>query len=44
MIDLSCSFMGRGVVNKPLKDLAEFYKDIQSTFIWDPLLVVAYHV
>ena len=33
--------MGRGVVNKPLKDLAEFYKDIESTFIWDHLLVVS---
>lgn len=35
------SFMGRGVVERPLKELGEFYKDIQSTFLWDHLLVVS---
>lgn len=38
---LCCSFMGRGVVDSPLKEVAEFYKDIQSTFLWDHLLVVS---
>lgn len=33
--------MGRGVVDGPLKEVAEFYKDIQSTFLWDHLLVVS---
>ena len=33
--------MGRGVVDSPLKEVAEFYKDIQSTFLWDHLLVVS---
>lgn len=33
--------MGRGVVDKPLREVAEFYKDIQSTFLWDNLLVVS---
>ena len=28
------------MVDRPLKELAEFYKDIQSTFLWDRLLVV----
>ena len=39
--DHAASFMGRGVVDSPLKEVAEFYKDIQSTFLWDHLLVVS---
>jgi hypothetical protein len=34
------SFMGRGVIDKPLNIVSEFIKDIQSSFIWDNFLVV----
>ena len=35
------SWMGRGVINKPLETVAAFMKDIQSSFVWDSFLVVS---
>ena len=34
------SWMGRGVIDVPVKKVAEYIKDVQSSFIWDKLLVV----
>ena len=35
------SFCGRGVVNAPYTTVAEFIKDIESTFVWDKYVVVS---
>ena len=35
--------MGRGVIDEPLEIVAALYKDVESTFIWDHLLVVSLH-
>ena len=35
------SFCGRGVVNAPYTAVAEFIKDIESSFVWDKFLVVS---
>ena len=37
---LSCSFMGRGVLDVPLQDLAEFVKGVENNMAWDDLLIV----
>ena len=37
----STSFCGRGVINAPYTAVAEFMKDIESSFIWDKFLVVS---
>ena len=34
------SFSGRGVINAPYTAVAEFIKDIDSSFVWDKFLVV----
>jgi hypothetical protein len=38
------SFCGRGVVNAPYTTVAEFIKDIESTFVWDKYVVEARHL
>ena len=35
-----CSFLGRGVVDAPLRKVGEFTADIQSTYTWDKFLTV----
>ena len=34
------SFSGRGVINAPYTAVAEFIKEIDSSFVWDKFLVV----
>ena len=33
--------MGRGVINVPLRNVAEFIKDVQNNMTWDDLLIVS---
>ena len=35
--------MGRGVIDAPLRVVADFIKDIQSSFTYDELVVVSVH-
>ena len=35
------TFCGRGVINAPYTTVAEFIKDIESSFVWDKYLVVS---
>ncbi len=44
MISFPISFMGRGVIDAPLQVVADFMKDIRSSFAWDDLLVVSFVV
>ena len=34
-------YCGRGVINAPYTAVAEFIKDIESTFVWDKYVVVS---
>lgn len=36
------SFLGRGVVDAPLRAVGDFTGELQSTFTWDNTLVVIY--
>ena len=38
------SFCGRGIVTAPYRVVAEFVKDVESTFLWDKYLVVGIFV
>ncbi|XP_064403514.1 uncharacterized protein LOC135348997 [Halichondria panicea] len=40
----STIFMGRGVINSPLRTVAEFLKNVDNNFTWDNLLVEARYV
>lgn len=33
--------MGRGVIDVPLRKVAEFIKDVQNNMSWDDLLIVS---
>ena len=33
--------MGRGIINVPLREVAEYIKDVQNNMSWDDLLVVS---
>ena len=35
------SFAGRGLVAAPYATVAEFVKDVDSTYVWDKFLVVS---
>lgn len=35
-----CSFMGRGVIDVPLREVAEFLKKVENNLTWDNLLIV----
>ncbi len=35
------SFMGRGIVEAPMGEVAQFIKRIESTFTWDKFVVVS---
>lgn len=35
------SWMGRGIISVPLREVAEFIKDVQNNMSWDDLLVVS---
>lgn len=37
-----CSWLGRGVIDAPMKVVAERIKDVRSARIWDKLLVVRF--
>ena len=34
------SFMGRGVIEVPLKEVTDFVGDIDTTFVWDKFCIV----
>lgn len=33
--------MGRGIIDVPVKEVAEFVKDVQNNMTWDDLLIVS---
>ncbi len=35
------SFMGRGIIEKPLKEVAEFIKNVDNNMSWDNFLIVS---
>ena len=35
-------FMGRGVIDVPLKKVAEFLKKVENNLTWDDLLIVSH--
>jgi len=35
------SFMGRGVIDRPLKEVAEFIKNVENNMTWDYFLIVS---
>lgn len=35
------SFLGRGVIDVPLKRVAEFLKDVKNNLTWDKFLTVS---
>ncbi len=35
-----CSFMGRGVIDKPVKEIATFLRNVENNLSWDKFLIV----
>lgn len=33
--------MGRGIIDVPVREVAEFIKDVQNNMTWDDLLIVS---
>lgn len=36
----NCSYVGQGMIDVPLRQVAELVKDIESSYIWEKFLVV----
>lgn len=35
-----CSFMGRGIIDRPLREVAEYIRNVQNNMTWDNFLIV----
>lgn len=40
VMEVTCSYVGQGVLDVPLHQVADLVKDIESSFLWEKYLVV----